>query len=272
MNQSDEEAKPTYSLRTVPIESIVTWEEAQARTLDTDDLDSLVKSIQSEGLQHPLTVQKEGRQYKLMAGQRRLEALRRLGHTMIPVLILNKEKFQDVSDAKAVSIIENIHRKNMSAKDITASCQFIVDKMGKKNAAKVMGISSDRLREYLGFGAVPDSIKAMVPKKISRRDATRICKVVPQEEQAIRTINKISKYTAPQRARYIQALEQLGSSAEQSEVARLANSFRARQVLSMRMTKSQAKGLAKLSREAEMEPAEMAQKIVTDYLSNQGIK
>ena len=271
MNQSDE-VQPTYSLRTVPIDAIVTWEEAQARTLDTSDIDSLVKSIQSEGLQHPLTVQKDGRQYKLMAGQRRLEALRRLGHTMIPVLILGKEKPQDISDAKAVSVIENIHRKNMSAKDIATSCQFLVDKLGKKNAAKVMGINSDRLREYLGFGAVPDAIKAMVPKKLSRRDAIRICKVIQQEEQAIHIINKISKYTAAQKARYIQALEKLGSSAEQSDITKLANSFRARQNLALRMTKSQAKGLAKLSRESDMEPAEMAQKIVTDYLSRRGIK
>lgn len=262
----------SYTLKTVPIESIRVWSEVQARELNTDDIDSLAKSIKSEGLQHPLTVRREGGTYRLLAGQRRLEALKRLRYETVPVLVLNAEKFSKVSDAKAVSVIENLHRKNMSAKEIAASCKFLVEKVGKNNAAKILGITRDALREYLGFDGIPDEVKELVPKVISRRHAVRICKVVSQTEKALAIVKKISKYDAPKRTRYIEALEKLGDSAEPSDITKLANSFRMRQNLSLRISKSQAKGLAKLSRESDMEPAEMAHQIVSDYLTQHGIK
>ncbi len=271
MSQAEADSTPRYVLKTVPIESIEVWEDAQARDLDTDELSSLIKSIKSEGLQHPLTVMREGRRHKLLAGQRRLEALRRIGHDTVPVLVLDRDRFSDVSEAKAVSIIENLHRKDMSAKDIAASCKFLVDKIGRNGAAKVLGINRHALREYLGFDGVPDEVKEMVPKSISRRDAVRICRVVANTAKAVSIVAKVAKYAAPKRARYITALEKLGDSATPAEITRLANSFRARQNLPVRISKTQAKGLAKLSRESDMEPAEMATRIVSDYLAERGI-
>ena len=261
-----------YTLRNVPIDSIEVWSEAQARNLDTDELDALVKSISSEGLHYPLTVQREGRVYKLLAGQRRLEALKRLGYKTAPVLLLDGEQFSDISDAKAVSVIENLHRKSMSTKDIAASCKFMVEKVGKANAAKALGINRDTLREYLGFDGLPDDVKVLVPKLVSRRDAVRICRVLVQSDKSVQFIQKVSKFAAAKRARYIEALEKLGGSATPSELSKLANSFRARRNLSVRMSKSQAQGLAKMSREADMEPDELAYKIVSEYLSRRGIK
>jgi ParB family chromosome partitioning protein len=84
----------SYHLKDVPINTITIWKDAQARTLDLTDIDSLAKSIQQEGLQNPLMVQRNGtNSYLLMAGQRRLEALKRLGAKTIPVLVLDKESF-----------------------------------------------------------------------------------------------------------------------------------------------------------------------------------
>ncbi len=264
-----------YVFDTVPIDSIGIWSDAQARDLNIDEIDSLVKSIKSEGLQHPLTVCRDDdsdNTYKLLAGQRRLEALKRLGYENAPVLILDDKKFADVSGAKAVSVIENLHRKSMSTKEIAASCKFLVQKVGKANAAKTLGISRDTLREYLGFDGLPDEIKELVPKTISRRDAMRVCRVITQIDSALVMIKKLSKLESAKRTRYIEALEKLGSSAGMSEIAKLANSFRMRQNISVNISKTQAKGLAKLSRESDMEPAELAKKIVSDYLARRGIK
>ncbi len=262
-----------YTLKEVPIGQVTAWDEAQARKLDLTDIDSLAKSIASEGLQNPPTVQRDGpNSYLLMAGQRRLEALKKLGSKTIPVLVLSAKSSCDIPDAKAVSIIENIHRKNMSMAEIISSCQFLVEKMGKAETAKTLGISKKTLREYLGFGAVPSSIKEMVPKTLSKRDAIRICKTIPTESKAVEIINRISKYDAVQKRRYIDALEKLGSDSTHSEIQRMASQFRARQNLSVKISKNQAKGLSKISRENNLEPAEFAQKIIVNYLSNKGFK
>ncbi len=260
-----------YSLKEVPIDSITVWEEAQSRTLDRADIDSLARSIREEGLQNPPMVQRDGaNSYLLMAGQRRLEALRKLGSKTIPVLILSRESSHDIEDAKAVSVIENLHRRDMSASEMAASCEFLAEKMGVAAASRALGVSRRTFREYLGYGAVPDKIREMVPKTISRRDAIRICRVVTVPSDALDVIQRISRYDHAQKKRYVDALEQLGSAAEHSEVQRLANSFRARQNVSLRFSKNQARGLSKLSREKNLEPGELAQKIVSDYLSRRG--
>ncbi len=260
----------SYKLRDIPIKQITIWEEAQARTLDTAGIDSLARSIQQEGLQNPLMVQKDGSEYLLMAGQRRLEALKRLGAKTAPSLVLDQDSACEIVDAKAVSIIENIHRKDMSAYEMASSCQFLAEKLGKAAAAKALGINSSTLREYLGFGAVPEKVREMVPGIISKRDAIRICRVIPSESRAAEIIEKMTNYGSAQKKRYVSALEQIGANAEHSEIAKLANSFRARQNISLKVSNGQARGLAKLSRDSEMEPAEFAQKIVTEYLSRKG--
>ncbi len=263
----------TYSLKEVPIDAVTVWEEAQARTLNYTDIDSLARSIKEEGLQNPPMVQKNGTDsYLLMSGQRRLAALKRLGSKTIPVLVLSKNSSCGIEDAKAASIIENIHRQDMSTSEMTSSCQFLAEKIGKSETAKILGIKRRTLNEYLGFGAVPESIKEMVPKVLSKRDAIRVCSIVGTPSRAVEVIRNTSKYDRSQKKRYLDALEQLGSTAEHSEILRLANSFRARQNLSVKLSKSHARGLSKISKENNLEPAEFAQKIVADYLSRKGFK
>ena len=262
----------SYSLKEVPIDTITIWKEAQARTLDDTDIDSLARSIAQEGLQNPPMVQRNGNNsYLLMSGQRRLEALKRLGSKTIPVLILSKNSSCNIQDAKAASIIENMHRKDMTTNEMVASCQFLAEKMGKSEAAQILGIKPATFREYLGFAVVPDMVRDMVPQVLSKRDAIRICKVVTAPYKAIEIVERIKKYDSFQKKRYIDALEKLGN-AEHSDIQKLANSFRARQNLSLKISKSHAKGLSKISRENDMEPAEYAQKIVADYLARKGFQ
>ena len=70
------------------------------------------RSIKTEGLQNPPMVQKEGKEYLLMSGQRRLAALKRLKAKKIPALVLTKNAKYELDDAKAASVVENLHRKD----------------------------------------------------------------------------------------------------------------------------------------------------------------
>lgn len=262
----------SYRLREIPIKQIKVWKDAQARKLDREGISELAKSIKSEGLQNPPLVQKEGRDtFLLMAGQRRMAALKKLGAKKIPVLVVTKDTQFDLDNAKAASVIENIHRRDMDPKEMAASCVYLAEKMGKSKAAKALGITPKTLRQHLGFAAVPDAIKQLVPKTISKTDAIRICKVIPGNISHAEDIAyRISKYDGHAKKRYLDALEQLGASAEHSEIIKLANKFRAKQNISMKLSKRQAKGLARIASDAEKEPTDLAKKIVSDYLKRRG--
>ncbi len=75
----------------------------------------LVSSIREKGIQHPLLVRPNGRQYELVAGQRRLLAAQHLKLTEVPVII---RELSD-TDALAAAIIENLTREDLNPVDET---------------------------------------------------------------------------------------------------------------------------------------------------------
>jgi site-specific DNA-methyltransferase (adenine-specific) len=84
---------------------------------DLGDLDSLMESIQAVGLLHPVVVTAAG---KLVAGQRRLEACKRLGWEEIPATVLS------VSDPVCLlaEADENEVRRNLTPSEQVAVARF----------------------------------------------------------------------------------------------------------------------------------------------------
>ena len=75
---------------------------------DLGNVEDLCKSIQKVGLLHPVVVNEEN---KLIAGQRRIEAFKKLGHTEIPVTVLNLKAILNGE------IDENINRKSFATRE-----------------------------------------------------------------------------------------------------------------------------------------------------------
>lgn len=260
--------KPTisYKLREIPIKQIKVWKEAQARKLDRENISELAKSIRNEGLLNPPLVQKENKNtFLLMSGQRRLAAMKRLGAKKIPVHVLTKQTSYDLDNAKAASVVENIHRNDMNHKEIADSCKFLTENMGKSAAAKSMGMSPSTLNKYLGFAGVPDRLKALVPKQISRDEMTRLYLIIPNIKKAEKIVERVSKLESGLRKRYLQALAQSPKSSHQKLLKRARN-MRIKQNISIKLSKTNAKKLASQSNKKELSPDELAGKIVSDYL------
>lgn len=91
--------------RSVAVESI---EVGQRRREDYGDVDSLSRSIEQYGLLHPIVVDDMNR---LVAGGRRLDAVKRLGWTYVEVRSLG-----DLNDAERIEIEleENLRRKDLT--------------------------------------------------------------------------------------------------------------------------------------------------------------
>ena len=85
------------------------------KEINPDAFEMLVSSIREKGIHHPLLVRPNGRQYELVAGQRRLLAAQRLNLTEVPVVI---RELSD-ADALAAAIIENLTREDLNPVDET---------------------------------------------------------------------------------------------------------------------------------------------------------
>jgi len=262
-------SKVSYRLKEIPIKQIQVWKEAQARKLDRVGISELSKSIKTEGLQNPPMVQKEGNLYLLMSGQRRLAALKRLGAKKIPVLVLTRKTEYDIPDAKAASVVENIHRKNMNVKDMADACAFLAGQMGKSKAAQSLGLSMSTFKKYHGFAGVPDKLKELVPKIISRDGATKLYQLIPDVSKAVKIAHQISKLEPQSKKRYLKVLAH-NPNLSHKKIMKKARSLALQQNVSLRLSKRKTRGLGIQSRRQDLYPNELANKIVSNWLRNRG--
>jgi len=256
----------SYRLREIPIKQIKIWKDAQARKLDRDGIAELAKSIKNEGLQNPPMVQKESKNsYLLMSGQRRLAALKRLGAKRIPVLLLTNSTRYDLEDAKAASVVENLHRNKMNVKDMTAACVFLTESIGKAKAAKSLGISLVTLKKYLGFAAVPEKLKQFVPKELSRDDCTKLYQIISNLSKAVKIAEKIIPLDQKLRKEYLRVLTKSPKSSH-LKILKKAKSRLLQQKVIISLNKGNARKLKNLAVRDDIEVTEITEKIVSDYL------
>ncbi|WP_420546156.1 ParB/RepB/Spo0J family partition protein [Nitrosopumilus sp.] len=256
----------SYRLREIPTKQVKVWKDAQARKLDREGITELAKSIRNEGLQNPPMVQKESKNsYLLMSGQRRLAALKRIGAKKIPVLLLTQNTKYDLENAKAASVIENLHRNKMNTKDMTQACVFLAESVGKAKAAQSLGISQQTLRKYLGFAAVPDRLKQYVPKELSRDDITKLYQIIPSLSKAARIAEKIIPLDQKLRKKYLQILTKSPKSSH-LKILKKAKAGLLQQKVTVELNKTNAKKLQRMAARNDIEIAEMADRIMSDYL------
>lgn len=83
----------------------------QPRTsMDEKSIAELAESIRSQGIVQPIIVRPKGKDYEIIAGERRFRAAKLAGLEKVPVII------RDVPDEKALALalIENIQRENLN--------------------------------------------------------------------------------------------------------------------------------------------------------------
>jgi ParB family chromosome partitioning protein len=80
---------------------------------DLGDLSPLIASLKKYGQLSPILIDPD---YELIAGHRRLEAIKRLGWRTIEVIILDKDT--DI-DKLEIELEENIQRRNLSTDEIS---------------------------------------------------------------------------------------------------------------------------------------------------------
>ncbi len=80
------------------------------RNFDEDALQELADSIQQYGVIQPIVVQKKGKRYEIIAGERRWRAARKAGLLEVPVIV--KEFAPE--DIFAIALIENIQRQDLN--------------------------------------------------------------------------------------------------------------------------------------------------------------
>lgn len=120
----------------------------QPRSLITrESIKELINSIEINGLIEPLVVRKKDSYYELIAGHRRLEALKILNKNEVPVYVIN------VSDEEAArfTLIENIEREDLNPFDLATTLSKIINifNLTHNELSKNLGKSRVFVTNYL---------------------------------------------------------------------------------------------------------------------------
>jgi len=197
----------------VPLRDLVIGK-GQVRTKDVaKDIDTLAESIQVLGLLEPIVVcesDKPGK-YEILTGQRRFLAHKQLKKTHILAAILDRRV--DESTAKAISVTENLVRRDLSPRELIDACTSLFKKYGSiKLVSEATGLKYDLVSKYVKYDRLVPQLKKMVESgldvKVALRaqDAASVTGEVDAAE-AVKLAKEMSSMSGVQQRKLVQEIQ-----------------------------------------------------------------
>ncbi|SMO93912.1 nucleoid occlusion protein [Melghirimyces algeriensis] len=155
----------------------------QPRTVfDDERIEELCQTIQSHGVIQPIVVRQVQGGYELIAGERRLRAVKRLKMRKIPAIV------REMSDTEAasVSLIENLQREGLTALEEAIAYHQLIHLHGltQEGLAQKLGRGQSTIANKLRLLQLPQEVQEAVQKRwITERHARALLGLKEQELQ-----------------------------------------------------------------------------------------
>lgn len=121
----------------IPVDDISPNPAQPRKLFDSDALCELADSIAQYGVIQPLSVRRMGRQYELVAGERRLRAAKIAGLEEVPCIILELTD----EDSSLVALIENLQRRDLDYIEEAEALLRLINEYGMSQEAAARRIS-----------------------------------------------------------------------------------------------------------------------------------
>lgn len=152
--------------RTVPLARITANPFQPRREFDPEALAELEASIRENGLLQPLVVRpaKEdapaGSDWELVAGERRMRAVQRLGWAEVPVIV----REMDDRTLLVLAIVENVQRAGLSPLEEAEGYRQLIEEFGytQKEVAESVGRERSTIANLLRLLHLPASVQRLV--------------------------------------------------------------------------------------------------------------
>ncbi len=162
----------------------------QPRTdFSEEKLSELMSSIEKDGLLQPILVRPEGKDYQIIAGERRWQACKKLGYKTIAakVIIANDIETQEIA------LVENLQRDNLNAIEEARGYQRLIDlkKCKQKEVAEAVSKNQATISNALRLLSLPEEIQELMFDGLLTSGHGRAILAVPDEEGRIKLGKKI---------------------------------------------------------------------------------
>ncbi len=150
---------------------------------DEGGLRELAESIRQFGLLSPLLVRRAGNgNYELIAGERRLRAIKMLGHSHVDAIVMSATE----RDSALLALIENLQREDLHFLDEAESCRRILREhdLTQEELAATLGKSPSALANLLRLLRLGRNVRLYIREHgLSERHARSLLKLTGEAEQ-----------------------------------------------------------------------------------------
>lgn len=148
---------------------------------DEEKLQELAASIKEFGVVQPVVVRKKGRNYELVAGERRLRAAGLAGLTKVPAIV------KDYDDAKMmeIALIENIQRHDLNPIEEAQGLRRLMQefKLTQEQTAEKVGRSRSAVTNILRLLNLPEQVQAQIINGVLTMGQAKQLLGLPKPEQ-----------------------------------------------------------------------------------------
>ena len=181
----------------------------QPRTsFDQKKLEELAESIKKHGVIQPVLVRKDGKNYELVAGERRFRAAKLAKLKKIPVVISSISDVQSLE----IAILENIQREDLNPLEVAKGYQRLKNEFGytQETVAKSVGkprssvanslrllTLSPKIQDEIDKGAISEG-HAKVLLSVDETKANQLLTRIISENLSVRDLEKQITESSPQ--------------------------------------------------------------------------
>ena len=147
-------------LRSIAVSDIRPNPDQPRQTFDSDALDELASSMRQRGVIQPIVVRPHGKNFQIVAGERRWRAAQRARLHQIPAVVRNLNDEETLE----IAIVENVQRKDLNAIEEAEAYARLTQDFGHSQArlAEIVGKSRSHIANLIRLLELPASVKALV--------------------------------------------------------------------------------------------------------------
>ncbi len=177
----------------VSIKTVVPNPDQPRKHFDEASLGELATSIKAHGIVQPLVVTQAGREYRIVAGERRWRAAQLAGLTEVPVIIRSMQQLEELE----IAIIENVQRVDLSPLEQAVSIERLHQQFSLSYAeiAKKLGKAVPTIHNIVRLLQLPPNAKdALTNGQISEGHARAILALREETEKQEELLSSILKF------------------------------------------------------------------------------
>ena len=222
---------------------------AQPRKIFREEaLDELADSIRQHGILQPLSVRRQGSNYELISGERRLRAAQLAGVTDVPCILMS----MDNRASGLAALVENLQRQDLDFIEEAMGIRHLQQEhdMSQEQTARLLGKSQSAIANKLRLLRHSDAVLSAIREAgLTERHARALLKL-RSEEETLTAISRIAKegMSVARAEKYIESLL-----TEKEEKSGKANVGAFLNTLTQNLQKIQLSGIAAVSERRETE-------------------